>query len=303
MALGRAIGHLPVDLPLQHRLVDLLRGRFEHPRLPFEVSLRGQRYPGSGADVIDMYVYYYGAFEWWVVTLLRDMARALAKTGAGPVLYDIGANSGHHSLFVARDVREIHAFEPYSPVREKFAQRIRLNGFDHIRIHPVALGDVAGMSHYYPPITINQGTGSFLAFASPENSRRSIRLPVVRGDEFIAAEGLPPPDLVKLDVEGGEKLALRGFRETIHRHRPIILAELSRAGRALFGDESGLRAVLYPDCQLLAVRRRALPRGYRLRPFDFDRDEQFLCLPSERLELLGDRSPGRRSRASASSSR
>jgi FkbM family methyltransferase len=286
MALGRAIGHLPVDVALQHRLVDLLRGTFEHPRLPFEVDFRGHRYPGSGADVIDMYVYYYGVFEWWVVMLLRDLAGALGKAGIRPVFYDIGANSGHHSLYLAREAREIHAFEPYPPVREKFEQRIRMNKLDHIRIHPVALGDVAGTSHYYPPITINQGTGSFLALATPENSRRSIPLPVARGDDLIAAEDLPPPDLVKLDVEGSEKLVLRGLQSTIHRHRPVILSELSTAGRALFGDEAGLRELLYPDCRLIGVRRRMLPRGYRLQPFDFARDEQVLCLPAEKLGLL-----------------
>jgi FkbM family methyltransferase len=286
VAFGRAIGHLPVDLDLQHRIVWFLRNEFERPRRSFEIDFYGYRYPGDGEDLIDMLVYYFGAFEWPVVMLLRDLARALTTTAGKPVCYDIGANTGQHSLFIARHVGRVYAFEPYGPVREKLERRVRLNRLDHVEVLPTALGDVEGEAYYYPPRTTNGGTGSFLAQTNHENSRSSIRLPVAQGDRLVAVRGLLPPDLMKIDVEGFEKLVLQGLAETLRRHRPIIVAELSKASRWLFGNEAGLRTRLYDDCLLFEVANRRIPRGYRLRPFDFARSGQFLCVPRERVPLL-----------------
>ena len=110
---------------------------------------------------------------------------------------------------------------------------------------------------------------------------------MIRGDRAVEEKGLLPPDIIKLDVEGSEKLVLRGLAETIRRHRPVILGELLSAGRWLFKDEAGLRAELYPDCILLEVARRRPIRGYSLRRFDFATSEQFLCVPRERAGELG----------------
>jgi FkbM family methyltransferase len=286
MALARTVGHLPVDLGVQRQFVWFVRTFFEHPRVPFEIDFCGYRYPGSGNDVIDLAVYYFGAFEWPVVALLHDLARGLASGARKPVFYDIGANTGQHSLFVARDVQHIYAFEPFAPVRKIFEQRIRINDLSHVDLLPFGLGDREGEAHYYLPLTINRGTGSFLAGITPENSRRAILLPMKIGDQLIEERGLTPPDLVKLDVEGSEKLVLGGLERTFKQYRPVIVSELSDASRWLFGGEAGLRSKLYDDCLLFDVTRRAVPRGYRLQPFEYARSAQFLCLPRERSSLL-----------------
>jgi len=283
----RALGHLPFLFDAQERLLWFLRNRFDRPGMAFDIAFRGYRYRGDSDDVIDRGVYYFGAFEWWVVMLLDDLVRRLADTSGKPVLYDIGANTGHHSLYVAGGVKHIYAFEPYEPALKKFRERIALNGLSHIDLLPVGLGDEDGEANYYAPATDNRGTGSFLAGTTPQNSRTAIRLPMIRGDGVVKERGLLPPDIVKLDVEGSEKLVLRGLAQTIRRHRPVILGELLSAGRWLFGDEAGLRAALYPDCVLLEVARRKPWRGYRLRRFDFATSEQFLCFPRERAADLG----------------
>jgi hypothetical protein len=45
-------------------------------------------------------------------------------------------------------------------------------------------------------------------------------------DELVASGELPPPTLVKIDVEGAEVAVLEGMRATIERHRPAIICEL-----------------------------------------------------------------------------
>lgn len=283
----RALGHLPFLFTAQERLLWFLRDRFDWPRPPFEIAFRGQRYRGDTNDVIDCGVYYFGAFEWWVAMLLDDLVRRWTAAWGKPVLYDVGANTGHHSLYVAAGTKRIYAFEPYEPVLRKFRDHIARNELTHIEVLAVGLGDTEGEANYYAPATTNRGTGSFLAGTTPQNNRTPIRLPVTRGDRVVMEKGLLAPDIIKLDVEGSEKLVLRGLAETIRTHRPVILSELSSAARWLFSDEAGLRAALYPDCVLLEVARRKPRRGYRLRRFDFATSEQFLCVPRERAVVLG----------------
>jgi FkbM family methyltransferase len=52
-----------------------------------------------------------------------------------------------------------------------------------------------------------------------------IDVPVVSLDEFVAA-GTPAPDLIKIDVEGGETEVLRGGTKLFATKRPLIIAEI-----------------------------------------------------------------------------
>jgi hypothetical protein len=52
-----------------------------------------------------------------------------------------------------------------------------------------------------------------------------INVPVVRLDDLIDA-GVPPPQLVKIDVEGGEYQVLCGAKKLFAKRRPLIIAEV-----------------------------------------------------------------------------
>ncbi len=45
-------------------------------------------------------------------------------------------------------------------------------------------------------------------------------------DSFVFDEGHPPPEFIKIDVEGAESLVIAGGLRTIERYRPILLIEL-----------------------------------------------------------------------------
>jgi hypothetical protein len=44
-------------------------------------------------------------------------------------------------------------------------------------------------------------------------------------DAEVARGALPPPDVIKMDVEGAERSVVRGALETIARHEPCIVFE------------------------------------------------------------------------------
>jgi hypothetical protein len=50
-------------------------------------------------------------------------------------------------------------------------------------------------------------------------------------DHFVLEQGHAPPNFLKIDVEGGEAAVLRGMREVLQRHRPVLLCEMHGRNR------------------------------------------------------------------------
>jgi hypothetical protein len=63
-------------------------------------------------------------------------------------------------------------------------------------------------------------------FPGDENRRVTCRIRPL--DAWAAEAGLERVDLIKCDVEGAEIFMLRGGRETIARHRPVLMLEMLR---------------------------------------------------------------------------
>jgi len=56
--------------------------------------------------------------------------------------------------------------------------------------------------------------------------KESIEVQGISLDQFVFEKDNPPPGLVKIDIEGGEVLALPGMRRVLHECHPIIFLEL-----------------------------------------------------------------------------
>lgn len=50
---------------------------------------------------------------------------------------------------------------------------------------------------------------------------------MVRLDDFVAANQLPPPSWIKIDIEGLELPALRGAEQLLRMHRPTVICEIN----------------------------------------------------------------------------
>jgi FkbM family methyltransferase len=190
----------------------------------FTVEINGVRYEGNTGNYIDKSIFYYGAYEKPVLFFLRDiMTSAYSDQG---VFLDIGANTGQHSLFMSRHAKEIHAFEPWEPVLKRLRRHIEINRLNNIVIHPFGLGNENSKQPFYRPPDSNLGMGSFVKEFASTNSQEGI-LEIRGGDEVLEKAGVTSVALIKMDIEGYEKLALKGLERTLRRHRPIIEFELS----------------------------------------------------------------------------
>jgi FkbM family methyltransferase len=177
----------------------------------------------------------------WVGSYEATKQRAcLRHLRPGLTAYDVGANVGFYTLLFSRlvgDPGAVHAFEPLPRNVEYLERHVALNGAANVRIHPVAVGRSRGTAAFEPARHASMGR----LVTSPSASTRPV--PVVCLDDVVYADGQPPPDLVKMDVEGGEADVLAGMRRLLAEKRPTLLVALHGTDqwtrcRGLF-DEAG----------------------------------------------------------------
>jgi len=160
--------------------------------------------------------------------LLEHVAQYLP----GKVAYDVGANIGLVTLFLARCVGEkglVIAFEPTPPNAERLMENVQLNKLSNVRLYRVALGDteaVIKIAHCPDSPGIATLREDLAQGYRRRYSLQEFQVEVVPLDTLVARESLPLPDFLKIDIEGYEYPMLLGARQTIQRARPMIFVEL-----------------------------------------------------------------------------
>ncbi|MBL8745896.1 MAG: FkbM family methyltransferase [Phycisphaerae bacterium] len=155
----------------------------------------------------------------------------------GDTVYDIGANLGLYSRFIVQafGAARVIAFEPMRGNLPDLEANLRLGRIaDRVRVFPVALAD-----HEADELlqTDDLASGSAVLDSVTKGdaceTRRNYkmtplteRVHVVPLDALMERESLPPPNVLKIDVEGAEGMVLRGAAGTIERHRPRMMIEL-----------------------------------------------------------------------------
>jgi FkbM family methyltransferase len=138
------------------------------------------------------------------------------------VLWDIGANVGLYSCYAAkaRGCRVI-AFEPSVFNLELLARNVFMNGLtEHVTIVSLPLFERVMESTFNMSSTERGGALSTFAASHGYDGQelhkvfefRTVGMPV---DECVARLQLPPPQFLKMDVDGIEHLILRGATATL----------------------------------------------------------------------------------------
>jgi FkbM family methyltransferase len=225
VATARIIGHCDwIPMGARLRLANIIHNAESSPSVPFEVEFFGRLYPGNLNCFVDWHVYFFGAYEKPTLLFLREL---MASRSEHPIVLDVGANVGHHTLFFSKWAGHVHAFEPWGTVRQEIFRKIETNRLKNVSVHGVGLGDKRESLPYYAPLGANTGTGSFLSTHATDRNRPFGTLQLVNGDEYLRERKIVDVDLIKVDVEGWEMYVLWGLRDTLRRYRPIVFIEIS----------------------------------------------------------------------------
>ncbi len=149
---------------------------------------------------------------WYESEKQKKLVSLLQK---GHVVYDIGAHAGYYSILASTLVGEtghVYAFEP-NPRNFSYVQKhISMNALTNVSANEEAISDVNGAAMF------ECAQGSSLGKLSPHGSRQVRTLTL----DSLIQKGFRPPNLIKMDIEGGELAALNGARETLATYRPIV---------------------------------------------------------------------------------
>ncbi|PWH12467.1 MAG: hypothetical protein DDG60_13170 [Anaerolineae bacterium] len=159
---------------------------------------------------------------------LADAVRLFVKPGM--TVYDVGANVGYVSLllahFVGSDGR-VFAFEALPANAERIRCNVALNALEsRIRVVEAAVAERGGEIAFFVHESVGMGKAAGSAGRRDERYQAEIRVPALSLDDFVFEQGNPPPDLVKMDIEGGEVLALPGMKRVLSECHPILFLEL-----------------------------------------------------------------------------
>jgi len=147
---------------------------------------------------------------------------ALLKKINTPVVLDIGANIGNHTLAFSTVASHVYAFEPLPAVFELLDRNISDNRITNVDAFPFALSDTEEDATIF---MVSEGNVGASSFDQRDDNTQGITVKKRIGDHVIAELGLKKLDLIKLDVEAHEAFVLRGLKETLHQHKPIITME------------------------------------------------------------------------------
>ena len=171
-------------------------------------------------------IFFRGSYSGEQLTLLETL---LTVDG---VFLDVGANQGEFSIAAAGIVRQgkVIAFEPVTEYRARLHENIRLNSYTNIQVVPAALGEHSGSLPIYDRQelfedgTRNEGLPSLFLSGSRPQVREVVSVRTL--DDVLSEMGMSRVDLIKLDIEGAEWMALRGATKSLTRWRPTLILEI-----------------------------------------------------------------------------
>ena len=161
-------------------------------------------------------------------TLLRNATETVKP---GSVVWDVGANMGLFSFAAAGLAGvngRVYAFEPDAVMARLLRRSARLNPHAaSVEVVPCAVAQDLGLAHF----EIAQRSRASNALEGFQLSQgggvRELETVVTVSLDWLA-ERLPPPDVVKIDVEGAELTVFRGSRQMLKTKRPVLIFELTR---------------------------------------------------------------------------
>lgn len=223
------------------RLIHRLRKHYGSQAQPIELETLFDdniRVRASLDSHIEAQLFWQG-FQEADINAVQWLKKLLPKDG---VFIDVGANIGSFSLVAARHAPQgqIIAFEPSAYHLSRLEHNIALNNFNHVHVVRCGLSDHTGSATLHLPFNSNSisNTGGASLFAETREAHLETEtIQLLRLDDYIESNALSRLDVIKLDIEGAELMALRGAENTLRQFRPHMIMEvdlqnLSRAGQS-----------------------------------------------------------------------
>lgn len=204
-------------------------------------------------------IYVHGQYEPDEAAVLSDVLQT------GMTYLDIGGNIGYLATHAGRRVGPsglVVAVEPEPYNFGLLTRNLAANPFARYEPVNAAAGDRPGVARLFKaPANL----GDHRLYADDQSAARdAVEVPVVRLDALFAQKGWPPPDVVKLDIQGYEPFAAAGLDGLVARGRPMtVLTEYWPIGMRQAGGDPAAYLGWFRDrgfaCHRIAPGGRLVP--------------------------------------------
>lgn len=173
----------------------------------------GPALAGDTRDMIQQYIYFFGLWEPELTAWITS------RLSPGDVFIDVGANIGYYSLLastlVGRSGRVV-AIEASPAIFRQLQENLARNGVGNVRSVNVAVSDRKGIVQLFRGPDHNIGETSVFPAAGfvPDDSVEAAPL-----EEVIPRKELASARLIKIDIEGAERLVVPGIESLLHSSR------------------------------------------------------------------------------------
>lgn len=162
----------------------------------------------SGDLFIGNSIKYYGEYTQVEIDIMSPYLNKDA------VVFDIGGNIGYHATAFATLAKEVHSFEPNN--KNFVLLEMNMQEFNNAYLYNCALGYGDGET-FISDYSLDENDN----YGKCEISETGQPCKIFKLDSL----NVPPPDLIKIDVEGHELSVFVGAGNTIATHRPVIFYE------------------------------------------------------------------------------
>ena len=200
------------------------------------------------------------------IRLLQDIIKLMPP---GAVFLDVGANFGLYSLAMAQTLKDsggkVIAFEAQRQIFNMVCGSVALNSIENLYVHHLAVSDKAGFIDIpkldynvvssFGSVEFGHAQSEFIGQV-PGESTEQVR--AVSLDELA----LPRVDMIKMDIEGMEELALAGATQLFSQQRPVAFIEWIKSDKQAIMDYFASRnySVYDGGMNLLCVPKGATPQ-------------------------------------------
>jgi FkbM family methyltransferase len=158
-----------------------------------------------------------GPHSCWLGTYEREKQALFSKTvSREDTVFDIGGNAGFYTLLASRRVGrhgKVYAFEPLPRNLETLQKHLELNKCSNVSVIEAALSYKNGFAFF------DGGPGGERAQLASSGQQRVWTCTL---DTLLELGQIPLPDIIRMDIGGGEFAALCGAKTLLSRAHPTI---------------------------------------------------------------------------------
>jgi FkbM family methyltransferase len=208
---------------VRHRIISWISRKF-FSRYTYTVRhglLRGLKRKGGLGWVPE-------AFSKSIHTAENEFWQKLPLTGL--TVYDVGSFEGLLALFFASRAKQVICYEPNSRNYGRLRDNLELNGFSQVIVRKTGVGEAPQEIQMVWNPAMPGGASAEAATATHlQDTVTGVMvetIPITTLDQDAEQNGLPAPDLIKIDIEGWELQALRGASRLLRQFGPALYLEM-----------------------------------------------------------------------------